>query len=132
MTDHSQYPGEPETGPTSGPDAPAGSLVDDLSSLIEDGQTYVAAELAYQKTRLSFVTAQGKAGAVLLLGALAMVHLALIALVVGLVFALSPVLGPFGATAAVTLGLLLIAALLAAAGGKRMRAVSSAFDKDKP
>lgn len=132
MTDQAQATRDHEPDVAGGETPPAASLVEDLSALIEDGQTYVAAELAYQKTRLSFVTAQGKAGALLLLGALAMVHLALIALVVGLVFALSPVLGPFGATAAVTLGLLLIAALLAAAGGKRMRAVSSAFDKDKP
>lgn len=118
----------PDTG--SGGEVPAASLVDDLSSLIEDGQTYLAAEIAFQKTRLSFASAQGKAGAVFLLGALAFLHLALIALVVGLVFALAPILTPFGATAAVTLGLLVLAALFAFAGGKRLTAISRAFGKD--
>ena len=110
---------------------PASSLVDDLSSLIEDGQTYLSAEVAFQKTRLSFATAQGKAGAIFLLGALAFLHLALIALVVGLVFALAPILTPFGATAAVTVGLLVLATLFAFAGGKRLKAISRAFGKDE-
>ena len=113
-----------------GEDIPADSLVDDLSALIEDGQTYVAAELAYQKSRLSFASAQGKVGMVLVLGALAFVHLALIALVVGLVFALAPVLTPLGATAAVTLALLLLAVLFAVAARKRIAAIAHAYAKD--
>lgn len=113
-----------------GDDIPADSLVDDLSALIEDGQTYVAAELAYQKSRLSFASAQGKVGMVLVLGALAFVHLALIALVVGLVFALAPVLTPLGATAAVTLALLLLAVLFALAARKRIAAIARAYAKD--
>jgi hypothetical protein len=113
-----------------GEDVPADSLVDDLSALIEDGQTYLAAELAYQKSRLSFASAQGKVGMVLVLGALGFVHLALIALVVGLVFALAPVLTPFGATAAVALALLLLAALFAVAARKRIAAISRAYAKD--
>lgn len=132
MTDQAQATEEREPDEAGGETPPASSLVDDLSALIEDGQTYVTAEIAYQKTRLSYATTQGKAGIGLLVAALALLHLALIALVVGLVFALSPLLTPFGATAAVTLGLLLLAGLVAAGGAKRMRAVASAFDKGKP
>ena len=113
-----------------GDDIPVDSLVDDLSALIEDAQTYVAAELAYQKTRLSFASAQGKVGVGMLLGAVAFVHLALIALVVGLVFALGPILTPLGATAVVTLALLLLAMLFAFAARRRISAISPAFAKE--
>lgn len=113
-----------------GEDIPVDSLVDDLSALIEDGQTYFAAELAYQKTRLSFASAQGKVGVGMLLGAVAFVHLALIALVVGLVFALGPILTPLGATAVVTLALLLLAMLFAFAARRRISAISRAFAKE--
>ena len=113
-----------------GEDIHVDSLVDDLSALIEDGQTYFAAELAYQKTRLSFASAQGKVGVGMLLGAVAFVHLALIALVVGLVFALAPILTPLGATAVVTLALLLLAMLFAFAARRRISAISRAFAKE--
>ena len=113
-----------------GEDIHVDSLVDDLSALIEDGQTYFAAELAYQKTRLSFASAQGKVGVGMLLGAVAFVHLALIALVVGLVFALGPILTPLGATAVVTLALLLLAMLFAFAARRRISAISRAFAKE--
>ncbi|MFN4112392.1 MAG: phage holin family protein [Sphingomonadaceae bacterium] len=119
----------PDTS-SGGDDLPAGSLVDDLSALIEDGQTYLTAELAYQKTRLSFASGQGKAGAVFLLGALAFLHLALIALVVGLVFALAPVLTPLGATAAVFAVLLLLALMFVLAARKRIATIARAFEKD--
>lgn len=114
----------------SGEEPPVDSLVDDLSALIEDGQTYFAAELAYQKTRLSFASAQGKAGIGLLFGALAFVHLGLIALVVGLVIALAPILTPLGATATVTVVLLLFAVLMALAARKRIGAIARAFAKE--
>lgn len=130
MTEQQYKIGDETPATDGGEQIPADSLVDDLSALIEDGQTYVAAELAYQKTRLSFASSQGKVGVGLLLGALALVHLALIALVVGSVFALAPVLTPLGATAAVTLVLLLVAVLLAMAARKRIAAISRAFAKD--
>ena len=124
---------EPEASASDGSEElPDASLAEDLSALIEDGQTYLTAELAYQKTRLSFASAQGKAGVILLLGALAFVHLALIALVVGLVFALMPALTPLGSTAVVTVGLLLLALLLGLGARKRIGAIVRAFAVDAP
>ena len=113
-------------------DAGPASLTDDLAALIEDGQTYVTAELAYQKARLSFASAQGKAGAALLLSAVGMIHLALIALVVGLVIVLAPHLTPLGATIAVAFALLVAALLFGLAARKRIAALSRAFTEDRP
>lgn len=87
------------------------SLTDDVIALLDDGKTYVQAEIAFQKTRAAFTLEKGKWGAAYLAGALALLHLALVALVVGLLIALSPLLTPWGATA-VVVGLLAIGAVV--------------------
>ena len=87
------------------------SLLDDLKTLLGDGRNYVEAELAFQKNRVGHTAALARASALYLAVALALVHLALIALVVGLVIALSPLVGPWLATA-IVVGLLLAVALL--------------------
>lgn len=123
----------PPADPAGGPHAPeAGSLLDGVAALLEDGQTYVQAEIAFQKARASYSADRARRGAVLALGALALLHLALIALVVGLVFALAPVLTPFGATAAVVATLMLGAVMLALAARKRFAAVAEQFSGDRP
>ena len=109
---------------------PFGSLADDVSALIADGKTYLEAELAFQKTRAGYAGEKTKQGLVFGLAALAFLHLALIALVVGLVIALGPVLTPFGAVAAVTGVLLLGVALFAWWAAKRFRAIGNAFKSD--
>ena len=69
------------------------------------------AELAFQKARAGFVLRRAKG--ILALGALALALLffVLMALIVGLLLALAPLLGPWGALGAVVCGLLLITAL---------------------
>lgn len=107
------------------------SLIEDVQALINDTRTYAEAELAYQKSRAAFAADRGKSAALYGLFALGFVHLALIALVVGALFALAPLLGPWGATALIV-GLLLAGAivLLVLARGKA-REVSSAFKEGK-
>ncbi|MBD3729789.1 MAG: phage holin family protein [Sphingomonadales bacterium] len=103
------------------------TMSDEIVSLIEDGQNYFEAELAYQKTRASFVADRAKVGLVLVFGALAFLHLALIALVVGLVFALAPLLGVWGALA-IVVGLLLVGVVTMAVMAKnRFGAIAAAF-----
>ncbi|MBL8657867.1 MAG: phage holin family protein [Altererythrobacter sp.] len=87
------------------------SLLDDLKTLLGDGKNYVEAELAFQTSRAGHTAALARLSAVYLAVALALVHLALIALVVGLVFALSPLVGPWLATG-IVVGLLLAGALV--------------------
>ena len=94
-------------------DVPSGSpvsnrsLLDDIEALVADAKTYFDAEIAYQKTRLSFVVDRLKNAAVFgTIGAIVGVVL-LIAISVGLIIALAPLITPWGATAVVA-GLLAI------------------------
>ena len=107
------------------------SLGDDIGALIDDGKTYVEAELAFQKTRISFVADNGKSGLVYVLAALAFLHLALIGLVVGGIFALSPLVGAGWATAAVVGFLLIGVAFFGLLAKKRFSEAASAFQDDE-
>lgn len=106
------------------------SLADDVSALIDDGKTYIEAEVAFQKTRLSFVADRSKSGVVFILAALAFLHLALIGLVVGSIISLIPLVGPFPATL-IIVGVLLIgmAIFLLMAKGK-FSSLANAFKDD--
>ncbi len=103
---------------------PGPSLGDDLRQLIDDGRALAQAEVAWQKARAAY--AASSAGGIALLGALglALALFALLALTVGLLLALTPVLSAWGATAAVAGGLLLAAMLCAAAAALQARRVS--------
>lgn len=99
------------------------SLADDLRLLAEDGKAYAEAELAFQKSRAA-VAGQGIRG-IAIFGALAaaLVFFALMALALGLVLALTPILGAWGAMGASFGGLLILAgicAMVAASRFKRM------------
>ncbi|WP_284125347.1 phage holin family protein [Parerythrobacter aestuarii] len=109
---------------------PFASLADDVSALIEDGKTYLDAEIAYQKTRASYAGEQARQGLVLGLGALAFLHLALIGLVVGLIIALEPFLTAFGSLAAVVGTLLIGVAVFAMLASRRFKALGSAFKSE--
>ena len=87
------------------------SLMADVDALIADGKTYLEAELAYQKSRAGFAANRLKWTAVYGAAAFGLLHLALIALTVGAVIALSPLTGPWLATGIVVV-LLLAGALV--------------------
>ena len=91
--------------------SPEPSLIGDIQSLISDGRTYLDAELGYQKSRAGFAANRLKFVAIYGAAVFAFLHLALIALTVGLVFALSPIIGPWFATGMVVM-LLLAGALI--------------------
>ena len=107
------------------------SLAEDISALLEDGRTYVEAELAFQKTRARFVGDKAKAGIVYGVAALAFLHLALVGLVVGLVFALAPYLTAFGATAAVVVVLLLGCVIFGKMAAAKFGRIGEAFTGDE-
>jgi uncharacterized membrane protein HdeD (DUF308 family) len=116
----------PETGGPS-PDSER-SLIEDVEALIEDGKVYLEAEIAYQKTRAAYVA--DKARSALLYGAVAAAFgfLALVALSIGLIIALAPLLTAWGASALVV-GLLLIGAVIAGrAASQRWNRLMSAID----
>lgn len=101
------------------------SLVDDVKALVEDGATYLEAELQFQKSRAMFVVDRGKSGAIYGVAAAAVVHLALIGLVVGAIFALTPLITAWGATAVVVGALLIAAAILGLAAKRRFARLTS-------
>jgi len=101
------------------------SLVDDLRQMVDDGRTLLEAELAYQKSRalVAGQGAKGVAGWAAL--ALALVFFALMALVMGLLLALSELVGGWLATLIVVLGLFLAAGLAGTAAAKRWKRMSA-------
>ncbi len=119
--------------PTLTKDDPADrSLVDDVRQLAEDGRTLLEAEVAYQKSRalVAGQAAKGVAGWGAL--ALVLVFFALMALVLGLVLALTPHLGALGATAAVVLGVLAAAALCGWIAVRRWERASAQLNDAEP
>ena len=89
-------------------EAESPTLAEDLRLLAQDARALAAAELAFQKTRAAYAGAQARGIALLGTVAVVLAFFATMALVVGLVIALGPVLSPWGAMAAVTAALLLI------------------------
>ncbi|WP_336986548.1 phage holin family protein [Altererythrobacter aquiaggeris] len=108
-----------------------GSLLDDVAATIDDGKTYIEAELAYQKSRAAFAANKSKSAIGFALAGFAMLHIALIALVVGLVFALSPLITPLGATAVVFGGLVILGALSIRLAVGKARTIKHAFRSEE-
>ncbi|MDF1834789.1 MAG: phage holin family protein [Alteraurantiacibacter sp. bin_em_oilr2.035] len=110
------------------------SLFDDFEALFDDARTYVDAELSYQKSRAGFVADRlKKAVAFGLVGAYFGV-LATVALAVGLIIALTPLITAWGATALVVIALLLIAFLLIRRARQAWNELSGAMNstEDEP
>lgn len=97
-----------EAGQETGADE---SLLGGARALFEDGQSLIAAELEFQKARAGFVLGRAKGILALAALALALLFFALMALVVGLLLALAPLIGPWGSLAVVFFGLLALTGL---------------------
>jgi len=111
-------------------DAAERSLVDDVRELVNDGRTLLEAELAYQKSRAALAgrTAKSMAGWIAL--ALSLVFFALMALVMGLLLILAPLIGAVGATVLVILALMAAAALSGWVAVRRWQAMSRRLSED--
>lgn len=105
------------------------SLAADVQALIEDGKTYLEAELVYQKTRAAFVADRAKGA--FIYGAVAAVFgfLALIGLTVGLIIALTPLLTAWGASALVVFALLAAALMAMRRASQRWTKLMAAIDE---
>jgi len=113
-------------------DAAAGSsLTDDIAALIEDGRTYAESEIAYQKSRAAFTADRAKGAAGYALLAIGLLHLALVAITIGVLFALIPLVGAWGATGIVTIVLVGTATFLLRLVKGRFDEIASAFGEDK-
>lgn len=117
----------PIPSPEMGDDPRERSLIADLRQLAGEARAYAEAELALQKARASHAGQEAKAIALLGALALALAFFALMALVIGSLIALGPVLTAWGAMAAVTLALLLMAAMLGLLAARRAKRLAVAL-----
>jgi hypothetical protein len=88
------------------------SLNEDLHQLAQDARAYAEAEFQFQKSRAAYAASASKNIAIYAVAALVLVFFAVMALVVGLVIALAPLITAWGSTAVVTLALLGLAVFL--------------------
>ena len=104
------------------------TLRDDITALVDDARTYAEAEIAFQKTRAGLAGKTAGRALGLLVLAVVLLHIALIALAVGAVIALAPLVTIWGAIA-IVVGVLLtgVAALVFFAVGDG-KALSGMFD----
>lgn len=101
-------------------DEPLGEVI---SRLVESGKSYARAEINRQKIRASEVGLEFRNIAVLLGIAVFLTLAAAVALIVGILLALTPAIGAWGATAAVvcsTLGVVFVLLLLARSRFRRI------------
>jgi hypothetical protein len=130
VRDDADMPEVPEEAPLAdeGDDR---SLLEDVRALIDDGKTYLEAELGYQKTRAAYVADRAKGAVVFGAIAALLAFLALVGMTVGLIIALSPWLTAWGASALVVALLLVSAGLAARAAAGRWNGLLRAIGVDE-
>jgi uncharacterized protein (DUF983 family) len=93
--------------PKSSPPLPDEGLIEELGAVIDDARLYAAAEIAFQRTRAKLLGRNVGVAAAAIALALILLHIALIAMAVGLVIALEPLVGIWGSIA-IVVGVMLI------------------------
>lgn len=88
-------------------------MLDGIEALISDARTYVDAELSYQKSRAAFVGDKVKRTLGYGIAAVLIAFIGILALAIGLIIALAPLVTAWGATAIVAGVILIIAIWLA-------------------
>jgi hypothetical protein len=105
------------------------SLAGDLHELIDEGRVLAETEFAFRKSQAAYV-GQGARGVLLFTALTAMlVFCALLALTVGLVVALTPLLTPWGAAGGAFAGLLLTAFVCSRIAAWRWRRITDALSE---
>ena len=107
------------------------SLVEEAAALIDNTRTYAQAELGFQKTRARLAGKSVGLALVLAIIALILLHIAFLALAVGLVMALAPLMTIWGAIGIVFGGLLFLVALLVWLTIKRGKTLAAMFAADE-
>lgn len=97
------------------------SLADDVMAFVSDGRNYAEAELRYQKSRAAYAANRLKYAAAYGAAAFGFLHLALIAITVGAVITLAPIIGALLAT-------IIVGVVLIVAGVFFLRALKSKID----
>jgi len=109
------------------------SLAEEVRLLADEAKAYALAEVAFQKARAAYAARQARTIAMLGVAAAVLVFFAGMALVVGSIVALAPVIGGWGATGLVTLVLLVIAMVsLLTAKSRWSRTMATIGDEQAP
>lgn len=119
---------DPDT-PTMNDDPP--SLLAGMDALFSDTKTYIEAELTYQKSRAGFAANRLKWTVLYGAAAFGLLHLALIALTVGVVIALTPLTGPWIATGIVVTVLIVAAGLFLSRLRSKFNDIRDVFEGDE-
>lgn len=120
-------PAGPAAPPPEAPDTTLSALRDDMTALVEAARNYAEAEIAFQKTRAALVGKHGARALGMLVLALVLLHIALIALAVGAVIALAPLVTIWGAIAIVVGVMLIGVAVLVMSALKDGKLLSAMF-----
>jgi len=107
------------------------SLTEELGALIDDGRTYFEAEVAFQKTRAKLAGKSIGIAIACALVALILLNIAFLALAVGLVIALAPIMTIWGAIAVVVGSLFVLVALLGWIAMRRGQLIAAIFAAPK-
>lgn len=118
--------------PDDGSNEPAAKpgMIAQLRGLYADGRELVDAEIGYQKARIAAAGRQVRTMALLAVVGLILLSCALIALVVGSMIALVPLLGAWGAMGATVVATVLMAVLCFWLAAGRVGKVSALFAND--
>jgi hypothetical protein len=105
------------------------SFVALFTRLVDDAEHFVRSEIQLYRAQVFARLREGRTAIILIAFAFFLGQAALVALLVGLVATLRRALGPAGATAAVVLGALALAALLASIGVGLLRKATEIKDR---
>lgn len=122
---------EPEIPLEDNDEATERSLVEDLRLLIDDAQAMARAEYGYQKSRAFHAGQELKRAVIFTALAVACLIVALMALTLGAVLALTPHLTAWGATGVVVLALLAAAGLFAVIASRRLRQTAKVLEGEE-
>ena len=107
------------------------SLMEEAGALIDNARTYAEAELGFQKTRAAFAGRLIGLSLGLVIVAIILLHIAFLALAVGLVLAFEPLVGIWGSIGIVFGGLMFFVGLLGWAALTRAQKLASLFASPK-
>lgn len=130
VPDSAPAPGASDVPPLHEADADKPGLVEQLHGLYSDGRELIDAEISFQKARAAAAGRQVRAMAVLVFVGLVLIGCTLIALVVGTMIALIPLIGPWGAMGATVLGTLVLAVLCFWLAVRRIGKIGALFSSD--
>ncbi|MEL7189562.1 MAG: phage holin family protein [Pseudomonadota bacterium] len=110
------------------------SITSEIAALIDDGRTYAKAEVAFQKIRAKIAGKHIAIALVCGIIAIVLLHIAFLALAVGLVIALAPLVTIWGAIGIVVGALVLLVVLLglkAKSSGQKLAGLFASDEKDE-